>query len=33
MLSNISVIFYMYMKLAQYNECLISIEGTDGLVV
>ena len=31
MLSNISVIFYM--KLVQYNECLISIEDTDDLVL
>ena len=32
MLSNISVIF-LYMKLVQDNECLISIEDTDDLVL
>ena len=31
MLSNISVIFYM--KLVQYNVCLVSIVDTDGLVL
>ena len=30
MLSNINV---FYMKLVQYNECLISIEDTDDLVL
>ena len=32
MLSNIIVIFF-YMKLVQYNECLISIVDTDDLVL
>ena len=25
--------WYFYMKLAQYNECLVSIVGIDGLVL
>ena len=32
MLSNISAIFFN-MKLVKYNECLISIEDTDDLVL